>query len=123
MKQFKPLAVICAFFTLAGCQAPLATIPARQIETTKITLGNVQSRVKEGVSSAEVIDALGSPNIVTSNPDKSETWVYDKIMVESEAATGWNSAVATRSTRTFLVVVKFGLDKRVQSVTYRQTSY
>jgi len=115
--------VLLGGFFLNGCQAPLATIPSRQVETAKITLGGVQSRIKQGVASAEVIDVLGSPNIVTSNPDKTETWVYDKVVTEAEVATGWSSAVTTKSTRTFLVVIKFGLDKRVESVTYRQTSY
>lgn len=109
---------------LAGCQmAPLATIPGRQVETQKITLGSLQSRVREGVSSAEVIDALGSPNIVTSNPDKTETWVYDKIVTEAEYAGGYQSAVAVKSTRTFIVTVKFDRQNRVSNVAYRQTSY
>ena len=103
--------------------APLATIPARQIETQKITLGSVQSKIHPGVSGDEVIAVLGSPNIITQSADKSDTWVYDKVVTESEVATGYNSAVAVHSTRTMIVTIKFGLNKLVKDVSYRQTSY
>ena len=110
---------------LLGCAppAPFATIPARQIETQKVTLGNVQMVVKKGASSADVIGALSSPNIVTSNKDGTETWVYDKIMTESETAHGNNGMVSVRSTRTMIVVIKFDREHRVETVQYRQTSY
>lgn len=118
---------VFAPFVLAGCvttqPSPLATIPARQIETQKITLGALQSRVQVGVSGDEVIQALGSPNIVTTNDDKTETWVYDKVMTETEVARDATSIAAVRSTRTFLVRIKFDRNKRVQDVSYRQMSY
>lgn len=107
---------------LAGC-APQALIPARQIETQRITLGNVQLIVKKGASSSDVIGALSSPNIITSNRDGTETWVYDKIATESEYAGGFNSRTSMTSSRTLIVVIKFDLNGRVEKVDYRQTSY
>lgn len=115
-----------AFFSilLSACvQAPLATIPARQIETQKVTLGNVQMVVKKGAMNSEVIAALSSPNIVTTNKDGTETWVYDKVMTEAEYVQGSNSGVATKSTRTMIVVIKYDKSGRVEDVQYRQTSY
>ena len=118
------LAAACSFLLIACAPpVPLATIPARQIETQKVTLGNVQRIVKKGASSADVIGALSSPNIVTSNKDGTETWVYDKIMTESESATGPNGAVSVSSTRTMIVVIKFDQAHQVETVQYRQTSY
>jgi hypothetical protein len=112
---------------IMGCvqsnPAPLAVIPARQIETQKVTLGNVQRIVKKGASSSEVIDALSSPNIVTSNHDNTETWVYDKILMEKENAFGDNGTVEVKSTRTMIVVIKFDKSRKVDTVQYRQTSY
>jgi len=70
-----------------------------------------------------VINALSSPNIVTSNADGSETWVYDKVSTEQENAAGSNGNVSVRSTRTMMVVVKFDKSHIVDSVQYRQTSY
>ena len=108
---------------VTGCQAPLATIPARQIETQKLTLGFVQTKIKVGVSGDEVVTVLGSPNIITTSSDKSETWVYDKVMTESEVASGSSSAVAVTTTRTLIVTIKFDLERKVKDVSYRQTSY
>lgn len=115
--------IIFLVFLLSACQAPLATIPARQIETEKITLGSVQSKIKVGIANAEVIEIMGSPNIVTTNPDKTETWVYDKVMSEEEESSGWSSEVKVKSTRTLIVTIKFNKDGKVRDVAYRQTSY
>jgi hypothetical protein len=103
--------------------APLAIIPARQVETQKVTLGNVQMIVKKGASSADVVAALSSPNIVTTNNDGTETWVYDKIVTESERAVGANGSVSVTATRTMIVVIKYDKSGKVENVQYRQTSY
>jgi hypothetical protein len=125
MRRLRLIILISVFGPLlsACVQAPLAVIPARQVETQKITLGNVQRLVKVGASNTEVIEALSSPNIVTTNKDGTETWVYDKIMTEAESAVGSNSSVSVRSTRTMIVVIKFDKASRVETVQYRQTSY
>jgi len=130
MKTPKLVGAFLATAAVAGCafmqpqpEAPLAVIPARQIETQKITLGSVQSRVQVGAYSGDVIEALGSPNQVTSNADGGETWVYDKLTTEEEYAKGKNSGVNVKSSRTLIVVVKFDKKKRVKDVQYRQTSY
>ena len=116
--------IVASTFVVAGCQYnPLATIPARKQETQKITLGSVQSQVKVGVSSADVINALGSPNIVTTNADNTETWVFDKILSETEVASGSFGAVRTQTSKTLLVTIKFNKQNKVEDVKYRQTSY
>jgi outer membrane protein assembly factor BamE (lipoprotein component of BamABCDE complex) len=110
---------------LTGCvgNVPYALLPARQADTQKVTLGNVQSQVQPGASSADVITALGSPNIITTNNDKTETWVYDKVMSETEVARDYYGGVKARSSRTMIVTVKFNKSKKVEDVQYRQTSY
>ena len=116
--------VLCG---MTGCvinaPVPLATIPARQVETQKITLGSVQRNVKKGASSADVVEALSSPNIVTTNNDGTETWVYDKSFSERESAFNSNTSVAVSSTRNMIVVIKFDKNHIVENVQYRQTSY
>lgn len=83
--------------------------------------------LKKGASGDEVIQALSSPNIVTSNKDGGETWIYDKIVTEVESAAEGNKdssrAVKVTSTRTMIVVIKFDQDRKVDTVQYRQTSY
>ncbi len=108
---------------LSACQAPLAVIPERVIETKKITLGDVQSSIKPGVSKSQVIEKMGSPNIVSSNSAGGETWVYDKFSAESEYSNGFSSGVSSKSTRTMMVVIDFNALGIATSVKYRQTSY
>lgn len=98
-------------------------IPNRQQEVTKLTLGAVQANLKAGTPSATVVEVLGSPNLVTSNSDGTETWVYDKISTEAEIVVGTASAVVSKSSRTMLVVIKFDAFKKIETVKYRQTSY
>ncbi len=129
----KSIATIATTLLLVGCAAQTQTplLQSRQVETEKITLGSVQSQLHEGSSSAEVIAALGSPNIVATNPDKTETWVYDKMFTETEiSASGINlpfsssvSGAKARSSRTLIVTIKYNKAKTVESIQYRQTSY
>jgi hypothetical protein len=52
------------------------------------TLGVVQKELRPGLSQADVAEHLGSPNIVTREPDGREAWVYDKVSSEVEASSG-----------------------------------
>jgi outer membrane protein assembly factor BamE (lipoprotein component of BamABCDE complex) len=47
-----------------------------------ITVGQVQREIRVGMSGAEVAAALGSPNVVTTDENRQETWIYDKISTE-----------------------------------------
>jgi hypothetical protein len=49
--------------------------------------------------------------------------VYDKLSTEAEMIVGTSSAVASKSSRTMLVAIKFDIDKKIETVKYRQTSY
>ena len=44
-----------------------------------LTLGTVQREIKVGMSSAQVAEVMGSPNVVTTDEERREVWVYDKI--------------------------------------------
>ena len=74
---------------LSGCMAPSHR---KDVETKGgLTVGTVQKNIKKGMSGAEVASALGSPNIVTTDAQMRETWIYDKITTEvtrSESAAG-----------------------------------
>ena len=129
----RTLLIIAIFSFLGGCASQTQTplLQSRQVETEKITLGAVQSQLHEGSSSAEVIAALGTPNIVATNPDKTETWVYDKTFTETEISasgislpfSGSVSGARAKSSRSLIVSIKFNKQKTVESIQYRQTSY
>jgi hypothetical protein len=87
------------------------------------------------MSGADVITALGSPNVVTSDELRRENWVYDKIStdtVESRSSGGASililgagSDAGARSTtqRTLTIVIKFDENKLVRDFAYRQSSF
>ena len=58
----------------------------------KLTLGKVQSKIKKGMNQTEVLEVLGSPNIVTKNSSGNEVWTYDKIGTSQSSS---NQASAT----------------------------
>lgn len=107
-----------------------------------LTAGAVKRDVYIGMSGAEVAEALGSPNIVTTDDDRNETWIYDKIstkVTESETfgATGtlrflevWGpiggtskSNRKTSSQRTLTVIIKFDESDKVRDFAYHTSRF
>jgi outer membrane protein assembly factor BamE (lipoprotein component of BamABCDE complex) len=79
-----------ASFALYGCQS--AEEHARDLEAAnagadRLTVGTVQREVRVGMSGAEVASVLGSPNIVTSDEERRETWIYDRISTNKAYST------------------------------------
>lgn len=85
MKQFlSPLILVVLFLSLQGCQSVgQHRADIRDDSAEKITVGTVQQKIKNGMSSADVILALGSPNIISTDSENREVWVYDKISTEN----------------------------------------
>ena len=46
-------------------------------------LGALQRSLKEGLTTTEVFEIAGSPNLVTRGRDGRETWVYDKMSMDA----------------------------------------
>lgn len=44
-----------------------------------LTVGTVQKEIRVGMTGAEVAEVLGSPNIVSTDENRNEVWIYDKI--------------------------------------------
>ena len=130
MKKF--LIVFCAVI-LIGC-AP-ATYHKQQVEDNsgdRITVGKVQREIKVGMTSAQVIEALGSPNVVSTDEERREVWVYDKIATEivySESGAGLKfltsgqAGAASQSQRTLTIIVKFDSEGKVRDFAYHSSSF
>ena len=107
-----------------------------------LTAGAVKREIYIGMSGADVAQALGSPNIVTTDEARNETWIYDKISTqvyesESKGATGtlrylevWgpiglSSKTSRRSSsqRTITVIIKFDEDDRVRNFAYHTSRF
>jgi outer membrane protein assembly factor BamE (lipoprotein component of BamABCDE complex) len=119
---------------LSGCSVP--KLPSDgDTSKSNLSAGVVQREIRKGMTGGEVATILGSPNIVTSGPNNSEVWVYDKTFSQVETAnagtgvwfivgsTGQNAAVSRSSQSTLTVVIKFDGDKKVSDVAYHQSKF
>lgn len=101
----------------------------------ELTVGTLQKELRVGMSGAEVIQALGSPNIITRDQNGFETWVYDRIATEARYnesanilflmlyAQGSSSSNATVSQKTLTVVIKMNEYGRVDSFAYHSSKF
>lgn len=133
---------------LAGCQQAGDHKRAVQDDTAdRITVGKVQKEIRIGMSGADVAQALGSPNIVTTDDQRREVWIYDKISTEyvhssssggvNALLLGWGSDVGgaggagasaasgAKSTtqRTITIVIRFDNAGQVRDFSYNTSSF
>lgn len=113
---------------IVGCMAPSHR---RDVDDKgNLTVGTVQRSIKHGMSSVEVAEVLGSPNIV-QNDGMGEVWIYDKISSQvsySESAgtlilIGGSSGASSRSQRTLTVIVKFDGESKVRKFSYHTSRF
>jgi len=131
---------ICFLFLgllfLSGCSTASSHLQAVKSDAgDRVTVGKVQREIRVGMPSAQVIEALGSPNIVSTDENRLEVWVYDKIATDVSysnsnggvwlilGAVGGNSGAASTSQRTLTIVIKFDADKKVRDFAYHSSSF
>jgi len=98
-----------------------------------LSVAKVQREIEIGMSSSDVVEILGSPNMVTTDDQRRESWVYDKVSTEAMATTSRgfafflvpeNSKAAVTSTqKTLTIVIKFDKDGKVRDYAYHQTKF
>lgn len=123
-------------FSVGACRT--AQDNQRDLKSTQdreMTVGVVQREIKKGMAGASVVEALGSPNIVTKDEKERETWVYDKIATEASYSESQNglflilggfsnqSGASSTTQRTLTVVIKFDVNGRVESFTYHSSKF
>ncbi len=128
-----------AMLPITACQG--VEEHARQVGNAKsqmderVTVGTVQRKIKVGMSSTEVVDVLGAPNMVTTDSERRENWVYDKISSEKVysgtdggvsililGSAGYAGAVSS-SQRTLTIIIKYDEDSKVRDFAYRYSSF
>ncbi len=76
-------ATVAALTVLTACSATHhAADVGAATDATELTVGTVQKEIRIGMSAAEVAEVLGSPNIVTTDEERRESWIYDKIATD-----------------------------------------
>lgn len=133
---------------LAGCMSAAQHRVAVQDDSVdRMTVGKVQREIRVGMSGAEVVQVLGSPNIVSTDEQRREVWIYDKIATDTAYSTssggvsalilgiggsvaggvapGFNqsSGASSKSQRTLTVIIKFDENKRVRDFAYHASRF
>lgn len=153
-KQFfsnKVLASLMAL-ALAGCAtADQHRAAVSNTANDRVTVGTVQREIRVGMTSSDVVQILGSPNMVTTDERRRESWVYDKISTETAYSTshggvsalvlggvagaagllgggiapGYGQASGATSTtqRTLTIIIKYDESGRVRDFAYRTSSF
>lgn len=130
-----------------GCSASQHRDEVQDTSTDRVTVGTVQREIRIGMSGADVLAVLGSPNVVSTDAERNEVWVYDKIATDvaysnskggvlglifgpigsaggAALGTGSRSAGArSTSQRTLTVVVNFDGNKRVDDFAYHTSRF
>ncbi len=139
---------LLAILLAAGCQS--AAYHKEQVQdnsTDRMTVGKVQKEIRIGMSGAEVAEVLGSPNIVSTDEERREVWIYDKIATDraysesrggvSALILGWGGGAAglgsasasesagasSTSQRTLTVIIKFDKEGKVRDFAYHTSRF
>jgi len=147
-KALAHLGLAAVLLPLAGCMT--ATDHRNAVNAAsadRLTLGTIQKEVRKGMSSADVVSVLGSPNMVTTDDQRREVWVYDKAareVVHSSSglqiipilggASGsfgggavggisQSSGASSQTDRTITVVIKFDEQSKVRDWAYHATQF
>lgn len=141
-------AIIPLTILTTGCQTALDHRRAVQDDSgDRLTVGKVQREIRVGMSSADVVAVLGSPNMVSTDEERREVWVYDKIATDraySSSSGGINalilgfggsaagglgvggnssSGASSTSQRTLTVIIKFDKDSKVRDFAYHTSRF
>ena len=105
----------------------------------ELTVGLVQREIKEGSPAEEVIRTLGSPNIVKTDAEGLEIWVYDRFSSErvrrsfaatllgiSDSSLGLfqgSSSKEQSSVANLTVILNFDKNSNVSGVAYHRSKF
>lgn len=124
--------LLCAV-VLSGCAS--ASYQRQQVQDDKgdrLTVGTVQKKIVIGMPSADVAAILGAPNIVSTDENRLEVWIYDKIstdVVYSQSDAGikfltiGNSGARSTNQRTLTIIIKYDKDGKVRDFAYHTSSF
>ena len=124
--------LLCAL-VLSGCAS--ASYQRQQVQDDKgdrLTVGTVQKKIVVGMPSADVAAILGAPNIVSTDENRLEVWIYDKIstdVVYSQSDAGikfltvGNSGARSTNQRTLTIIIKYDKDGKVRDFAYHTSSF
>jgi len=132
--SFIPLLALVISFT--GCVNNESLYAPQKEE--KLTVAKAQNELKAGMSSAKVIEIMGSPNIISTNDEGNEVWVYDKVSTQNASQSGSigtgfipsllvggnsSSSSSASSQRTLTIIIKYDKNKKVKDIAYHTSRF
>jgi outer membrane protein assembly factor BamE (lipoprotein component of BamABCDE complex) len=112
---------------LSGCSASYhAEQTQKALQGEKLTVGTVQKEIRKGMSGAEVLAALGSPNIVSTDEAGREVWVYDKISSDVVYSSGGffiSTGSKSASQQTLTIIIKYDEAHKVRDFAYHTSRF
>lgn len=136
MKNLTLCVLIFVALGLSSCMsASQHKAEVQNDSTDRITVGTVQKEIKVGISASEVAAALGSPNIVSTDDERREVWIYDKISSDRVISqdSGFASLLilgssgvrgaSSSSQRTLTIIIKFDKDNKVRDFSYHTSRF
>jgi outer membrane protein assembly factor BamE (lipoprotein component of BamABCDE complex) len=121
-----------AMIALTACGMNAQTVaPQSEVGEKQLTVGTVQREIRKGMAASDVAEALGAPNIVTTDDQGREVWIYDRMSTERAHEMGYAGLIlfgysrdaGAASQRTLTVIVKFDADKRVREYAYHAARF
>jgi outer membrane protein assembly factor BamE (lipoprotein component of BamABCDE complex) len=148
----KHLAGLLAFWMMMGCaNAQYHRAQVQDNTPNSLTVGKVQREIRLGMSSAQVAEILGSPNMVTTDEQRREVWVYDKVATEAAYSTssgfggagagaggapgsalilgglmggyGSGSGAVSSTQKTLTIIIKFDQENKVRDFAYHSSKF
>lgn len=126
------------FLTIAFATIPFISSCSTtnySLNEEKMTVAKAQTEIKIGMPSSAVIEVLGSPNMVTTDTERRETWVYDKVSTNVQSSSSksgvWlllftavnHDFKASSNQRTLTIIVKFDKNGLVRDFAYRTSTF
>ena len=118
---------------LVGCLNPQDVHSSvKGDDKSTISVGVAQRSIKVGMPNASVAEALGSPNIVSTDEEGREVWIYDRVTTSVRATAangpltlvvGGAAAASERSQSTLTIIVKFDKAGKVRDLAYHTSKF
>ena len=134
--RVKQLLALLTVVVIAGCSSAGSHLRETQSGIDdRMTVGKVQREIEIGMSAAQVAEILGSPNIVTTDEERREVWIYDKISTDVAYSTNeggatllilgaaGSSGARSSSQRTLTVIIKFDKNNMVRDFAYHTSRF
>ena len=122
---------LTAIFSVSCASIHSADVNKGNAGSNNLTVGVVQKEIKIGMPSSDVVLVLGSPNIVTTDDQRREQWVYDKVSSTVSASTsgiylifaGASAGASSSSQKTLTIIIKFDKEGKVRDFAYHNSKF